>query len=89
VVTGPLPYSGAVKAFPSPLAWTLGILIKGTRGEACLYDGAADPRRFSETLMPDERILSVRERELLTSLPQNTKAASNREQCEFRANFDL
>src|SRR5260370_40039362 len=32
---------------------------------------------FSETLMQDERICSVRERELLTSLLQNTKAASN------------
>src|SRR5260370_41518386 len=32
---------------------------------------------FSETLMQDERIFSVRERELLASLLQNTKAAAN------------
>jgi len=32
---------------------------------------------FSETLMQDERILSPRERELLTSLLQNSKAISN------------
>ncbi|MGB2604425.1 MAG: hypothetical protein WBC78_12580, partial [Candidatus Sulfotelmatobacter sp.] len=32
---------------------------------------------FSETLMQDERILSPRERELLTSILQNSKAVSS------------
>ena len=32
---------------------------------------------FSETLMQDDRILSPRERELMTSLLQNARAASS------------
>jgi hypothetical protein len=41
---------------------------------------------FSETLMQDERILSPRERELLMSLPQNSRAISSSPEAQSAVN---
>src|SRR6266853_2234145 len=45
-------------------------------GGVCLMTAKQILDAFSETLMQDERILSPRERELLTSLLQNSKTVS-------------
>jgi hypothetical protein len=50
--------------------------FKQIKGGVCLMTAKQILDAFSETLMQDERILSPRERELLTSLLQNSKATS-------------